>query len=312
MYYCYNCNKSNITKENYCSKCAYCYSCCCCNVPKFFNNKLKFHTPKRTQKKYNKSDRFIAAEIEVAGIKKNKKDVENIVRKWNGNIVEDQSLPQSGFEINTSPAAGDLYVKQVQEICKVLNDAGATIVNRCGLHVHLDARDFNFDDIRRLVMVYAAIEPALFSMVPESRHNIKYALRCADKYENAINGENLSHLQLKQKIVMGTYGRSDTRFRTNRRGAGHGTSRYYALNLHSWFYRGTIECRLFDGTVNSEEIIAIGTMWAIILDFVMRSGDNEILNTINKKMPYESLLAIVKDAPNVVGFVKIRYKKYGK
>src|SRR6478736_7584404 len=106
--------------------------------PKFFNSKLEFHTPGRTQRKLNKSSRFISAEIEVTGIRNNKKLIEETVKKWSGSIVYDGTLPKpDGFEINTAPAAGDLYIKQITDICNKLSRAGAGVNDTCGLHVHI-------------------------------------------------------------------------------------------------------------------------------------------------------------------------------
>ena len=281
--------------------------------PKFFKSKIEFHSPTRSQKKINKSSRFIAAEIEVAGIKDNKKIVENVVRKWNGSIVYDGTLPKpNGFEINTSPAAGDLYVKQISEICDKLAKAGAIVNNTCGLHVHLDARDYNYCDLNRLIKVYAAIEPTLYCMVPPNRRNNAYSIKCGVKLENAIKFSR-SHLELKDAIVTAIYGSPDSvSYRTDKRGAGHGTGRYYALNLHSWFYRGTIECRLFDGTLDKNEIIDWGVLWANILDFAAHSSDDDVSAAMKKDKSYESLVHIVKDNQELRTFIDARYDMYAK
>lgn len=279
--------------------------------PKFFHSKLKFHTPTRTQKKLNASSRFIASEIEVASIKTNKILVESIVRKWNGSIVYDGTLPKpNGFEINTAPAAGDLYIKQITDICDALSKAGATSNNTCGLHVHLDARDYNFCDLRRLIKVYAVIEPTLFLMVPPHRRNCLYSIKCGDKLESAIINK-LSHIQLKEKIVTAVYGSPDSiSYRMDKRGAGHGTGRYYALNLHSWFFRGTIECRLFDGTLDKNEIIDWGVLWANVLDFALHSSDDDISAAMKKEKSYDSLIHIVKDNNELRAFIDARYDMY--
>ncbi len=278
--------------------------------PKFFNSKLEFHVPSRTQKKRNKSSRFISAEIEVTGIRSNKKLIEDTVKKWHGSIVYDGTLPKpDGFEINTAPAAGDLYIKQITDICNKLEKAGASVNGSCGLHVHIDARDFNFADINRLIKIYAAIEPTLFLMVPPHRRNCVYSIKCGDRLENAIKQQQkMSHIQLKEKIVTAVYGSPDSlSYRMDKRGAGHGTGRYYALNLHSWFYRGTIECRLLDGTLDKNEIVDWGVLWANILDFALESSDDAISATIKKEKSYDSLIHIVKDNDELRAFVDARY-----
>ena len=308
-YFCDNCGVRSSTKH-YCFDCDYCKKCCLC-PPKFFNSKLTFHEASTRQRRQNKSQRLISAEIEVASVTGDKKAIEKVVRKWNGNIVRDASLPESGFEINTAPAGGDIYVKQIRDICGKLAKANARISSRCGLHVHLDARDYNFNDLNRLIKVYAAIEPALFSMVPANRHTSKYCIKCGDKLEQSIQN-SYNHLQLKEKVITAVYNEPNSiAYRDTKRGAGPGTGRYYALNLHSWFYRGTIECRLFDGTVDPDEIINWGVMWAKVLDFSLHSSDDEIARVANKNKSRDTLINIVND-DNLAMFIDYRTKLNGK
>jgi hypothetical protein len=310
-YYCDHCDL-NVAESKYCFGCEFCQKCCACNRPKFFRSKLTFYTPTRNQKKINKSSRFISAEIEVSSIKNNKQLIEEVVAEWNGNIVYDGTLPLGGFEINTAPAAGDLYSKQITDICDKLDKAGAMSNDECGLHVHVDARDFNYADLYRLVKIYAAIEPALFSMVPSHRHSSIYTMRCADKLESVIKTEKITHIELKHRIVTAVYGTGNSVYRTDKRGAGHGTGRYYALNLHSWFFRGTVECRLFDGTLDKNEIINWGVLWANILDFTLRSSDDEVSAVMSKQKSLKSLMYIVKGNSELELFIDDRCKKYFK
>ncbi len=299
----------NYSDPSFCIECGYCNSGCCrCNAVRHFTNRLEFHTDAKVNRRVNKSERFISAEIEVAGIKKKAVEVEKIVRKWKGNIVRDGSLPHTGFEINTSPANGDEYIKQVTQICKTLDNAVGSVTDACGLHVHLDARDFNFHDISRLIKVYAAIEPALFNMVPASRRASRFALRCADHYEQALSRDALKeHKAIKEKVVVGTYGEANS---TTRRKRKYDTARYNALNLHSWFYRGTIEYRLFNGTIDASDIINWGMIWANILDFSLESSEDDITRLMNKNKSYESLLKINSHSRRLREFIKNRYEAY--
>ncbi len=71
-------------------------------------------------------------------------------------------------------------------------------------------------------------------------------------------------------------------------------ARYHALNLHSWFYRGTIECRLHTGTVRANKIIAWGKLWANLLDTAMRLRERDIIS--RHATSRELLLSIAPDA----------------
>lgn len=317
MNHCPNCNSLityNIISTPLCSGCGGC-NLCCRHHMKLFNSKLKFHKPTKKQLKNNTSSRFIATEIEVARIRGNEKGLSKTVKGWNGSVVRDGSLPFGGFEINTAPAGGDVFVKQVVEICDELATCKAEVNPQCGLHVHLDARDFNFYDIRRLVKIYSAIEPTLFEMVPASRRLSHYCVRCGDMYTAAIQSGKLPHSKLKEAVVYGVYGdRESTVHRKHKYPDDLRRARYNALNLHSWFYRGTVECRLLEGTVDPNEIVSWGVLWANILDFALHSSDDEVAG-FDKKHSYDHLIEIIdKTTFNgmIQDFIKQRHKLYSK
>ncbi len=245
--------------------------------------------------------------------------VEEAVRSWRGSIVEDGSLPTTGFEINTAPASGDKYSQQINRYCEELHKAGATINTKCGLHVHVDAREFNYYDLRRLARVYAAIEPALFRMVPESRRNSRFAKRCGDEYLDAMRWGKFPYSQVKADILKSTYrlkniDRTAGRDLKKMKKSKYQDARYAALNIHSWFFRGTIECRLFNGTLNAEKIINWGVMWAMILDYVTQHTDE----FVEEKLPltdeasYDNLVSMISSNGAVRDFVKSRYEQYSK
>lgn len=307
-YYCYDCNH-NVSTPNYCITCGSCIGCYCVCHPETHVNKFKmkpkFHIGK--DNKLNASNRFVAVEIEVAGVKCKAKEVEKVVKKWNGSIVRDGSIPITGFEITTAPAAGDLFVKQINEICDKLAEAKAWVNNQCGLHVHIDARDFNFYDIRRLIKVYAEIEPALFLMVPKNRRTSHFCKKCAQNYLIALGDD--SYENVKRDIIVSTYNDTNS---TSRRKHKYDDARYNALNLHSWFYRGTIEFRLFEGNTDTDEIINLGTLWAAIVDYALMTEEKAIIinGLCSNSQSYDNLIEIVKDNNRLKKYITTRYNKY--
>ncbi len=222
-------------------------------------------------RKVNPSGRFIAAEIEVADIGENGMIVTQAVRKWGGGIVRDGSvIGPNPFEINTAPAAGDKYIEEVNEICKALKDANAVINNTCGLHVHVDARDFNFYDIRKLALIYEKIEPALFSIVAPSRRDSRYCKPCGPRYVKDLEN-NIVPKDNEKTLIKNVYGR-DERIATLK-GNKYEDARYSAMNIHSWIYRGTIECRIHQGTASAKKIKMWGVLWAGILDYAFENKE---------------------------------------
>ncbi len=289
---------------------------------KFFESELTFHASKAHERKVNPSRRFIAVEIEVASTAR-ESGIEAAVRKWRGSIVSDGSLPSSGFEINTAPAAGDKFTSQVGDICRALQASAASVNTDCGLHVHVDARDFDYYMIRRLVNVYAEIEPALFAMASKSRQTSTYCIPCGPKYKEMM-ARGLSPYKLaKSKIIQTVYSFDtesmsthpnvgERRYQAERlkelKHSKYYNARYNALNLHSWFHRGTIECRLFNGTVNEEKIACWGMLWATILDYVASHTDKEV--AADMRGTSNEILCKIAQSPRLIAFIKERTEKF--
>lgn len=223
-----------------------------------------FHAADKSQRRINKSARFAALEIEVAQASPGSA-IDAIARKWNASIVEDGSLPSTGFEINTAPAAGDVLLDQISDWAESLRTQNASADRSCGLHVHVDARDFSHYDIRHLILLYELIEPALFSMVPTWRRHSSYCYPCGTLYGNAVRNGRVPKLN-KKLLVNGIYGTGTSDRQVQRaiqeaKYSKYASERYHALNIHSWFYRGTVELRLPAGTVNKTALRS----WALLM-----------------------------------------------
>ena len=189
----------------------------------------------------------------------------------------------------------------VSDLCDALSDDGVSVSKDCGYHVHVDARDFDFYAVQRLIEVYARIEDALFSIVAPSRRDNHYCERCGERYlrNSALGGDPAD------KFAKAIYGQSadDSVVQIAKRTKYH-DARYAALNLHSWNFRGTVECRLHQGTVHARNVASWSVLWAGILDFAKHSGAATL-----PADSYAALLAIAP-TPDVRDWVESRRAKF--
>lgn len=222
----------------------------------------------------NPSRRFIACELEVHSLEVPRARLtDEVCRKWSHSVVGDGSIESSrGFEINTAPAQGDRFIEMIEELCGALNKEKARVTQRCGYHVHVDARDFNFWDVRRLCLLYKKIEGALFECVSHSRRTNNFCVACSDSLGPIANDSRAP----KRGYVASLYNTTNMRQLQEMKSDKYAQCRYWALNLHSWNYRGTIESRLHQGTTNARKVWAWGVLWAGILDFVVRTPESAI------------------------------------
>lgn len=318
---CTRCPSCNTTiNRRSCQRERVCLACCTCPLDETATSQEVRHisihkqphylVKTRLERKTNPLTRLVAVEIEVAGVRgRAPHRVTDICKKWGANIVGDGSLPSYGFEINTAPAAGDHWIKEISEITDVLQSQYAFANERCGLHCHVDAGDFRFFDMRRLLFLYEKIEPALFSMIPAARRTNNYCRPCGPKYSKDLLGDKLPK-STKNEIFKGLYGQ-DKKIAHKRRANRYDETRYNAFNLHSWFYRKTTEYRMHHGTVDTQEIINWGMLLAGVLDFALRSSERNIIDLSASTMKErKSILKLCAPTPGIVEFIEAEFERY--
>lgn len=273
---CTRCSSCGKTRLGLCGTCGRC-PICCEHRPRVVRFKhegdLPFHDDAEGLRRGALPARYISAEIEAAGARKSGR-VAWTVRKWGGSIVRDGSLPDDGFEINTAPARGGAWDRQVREICSALREVRAFTDDSCGLHLHVDARDLHYWDIRRFMRLWIRLESGFYRAVAPERDGNDFCRRTARHFGRILSGERgfavkakgggKSSSRFRRAMADVLYGRIDTR---GVRGDKHASpSHYWGCNLHSWMMRGTIEFRMHEGTLNPLEIIRWGRLCAAAVE----------------------------------------------
>src|SRR3990167_5914932 len=166
---CERCGSRYAHVDDICGECARCFDNCGCTCGRieFFDMPFVKYSG-RTYPPESPFARLVSVEIEAIA-SDHMTATPKAVRKWNGSIVKDGSLNEGGFEINVSPASGDMLVGEFKEICAALDSDDAKVDDSCGLHCHVDATDMSWWTIRQLVRLYAKLEDALFSIVAPRR-----------------------------------------------------------------------------------------------------------------------------------------------
>jgi hypothetical protein len=183
-------------------------------------------------------------------------------RKHDAVLDSDGSLPDRGFELITNPHSGDLFSKLITSLDSVLSFC--EVDERCGYHVHVDTRDHATEDLRKLALLYAACEEGLFGLVKSYRTGHMYSNTCGIQFVGAME-QGKDWKQGLHKLLY--------RSRTRKAIAAakkdkHGGVRYNALNLHSHFFRRSVEFRHHHGTKGPVTIYN----WALICGWLVESA----------------------------------------
>jgi hypothetical protein len=314
-------------------------------------NKLQFHNSifGKGEFKLNPLRRHISVEMEVNRYQSlSSKDINATLRRWKDSVVRDGSIGDGGFEINTMPTNGDLFLKHISELCDGLAKIEAGCDNRCGLHVHINVKGnplynkdgsilkdkdgnqmfdtrfaYNHYDLRRLVLLYHKVEPALYALCHPTRLTGRYSQICGDFYLNKHATPKEFRKQITDKLYRnnndGDGGFQESPRTIIRRNPETGereripvnpsdhrvlgqrlkekkkhkyeTVRYKSLNLHSYFMRGTVEFRHKEGTVDYSEVINWSLICGNLVEQSSKIGERDILALSSD--PREALLAVI-------------------
>ena len=164
--------------------------------------------------------------------------LEKWAHAWDASIHSDGSC---GWEGVTAPAAGNYLIRQIGELFTALNFAGATFDRQCGVHVHVDARDFDWTDMLRLCKVYAHVEPALFIMAGQYRMSSQWCRPVGARMKAALavpaghrRGELLRQLFACSDDFKGYTRERATEYHNKGRVRKKHAARYAALNIMPW------------------------------------------------------------------------------
>jgi len=127
------------------------------------------------------TDDRVGVEVELEGITQSTRGLTREVDpRWK--VVEDGSLRNYGREfVFKEPMFGTDVVETIDSLQDTFdnNDIEPLCSNRCSVHVHLDVRDLEYEQLLSLVVVYLLCEPYFFAVGGEERRHNMYSMPLA-------------------------------------------------------------------------------------------------------------------------------------
>lgn len=140
-------------------------------------------------------------------------------------------------------------IETLQELIRKLRKAGAVSDSefQCGIHVHIGAKNHTPNTLKNLVNLMAAKEDLIYKSLEIDPQRVRWCKKVNENLIETINKKKPKTLEQLEDIWYSGYG-------VENRDRHYHTSRYHGLNLHSTFTKGTIEFRLFNGTLHAGKI----------------------------------------------------------
>lgn len=249
--------------------------------------------------------RNMGLELEIGHLESDRSRFDEYYGQWH----RDSSVEPSGMEFVTNPLVGDKLLQFTSEFLEYLKVYKGRVNNTCGLHVHVDARDFDYYDIAKLIVVWSKIENDVYRLCNTKRSGSDYCWMLFRPLEgiegrkpwisnyivHSLNKPWIKLQDLKALVLEAVYrhkitwptSKTDTAmqgleyiknlYRSKYLNHGYRPAdnygrlwnpRYAGLNLHSWFYRNTIEFRMKEGTLDFDEIISWAVLCGSIIELV--------------------------------------------
>ena len=227
----------------------FCNSCAEENL----NNRLyetyrNYSTPKPIIQKNNGINRHISIESEVITQFDDVDEyMDNEGTPKGFDIVSDGSLSGGGIELkHYKPVIGDDIRRTILGLEHHHENAENYIDESCGIHVHFNARDFRFKELKALCIIMNHIDDYIIESLPIERRDSDYAKRFLASYNDIRECRNLVELaNWYYKVV------NNSAINTDK----YNQARYIGTNLHARFYHGTIEFRYHEGSIEATPIV---------------------------------------------------------
>lgn len=177
---------------------------------------------------YNCTREKLASELRAAGIDVAVEGYNHTTRNhWK--LVTDASLTGNNtFELVSPVLEGETGLKELEKVCWVLEFCDVKVNDSCGLHIHMDAADFDLQTWKNLALSYKHLERVIDSFMPQSRRQNYYC--------KGLSSISASDIQEAQSIA-------DLQ-------AAFGNNRYRKVNLEAYARHRTVEFRQHSGTTN--------------------------------------------------------------
>ena len=138
---------------------------------------------------------------------------------------------------------------KLQECVRQVRHAGAKANSSCGIHVHVDAANHNRQSLKNLIGIMYSKEDILFKALNVNEARVqRWCQKVREPMLEKIR--KLPTTTSMERLKREWYGGNDGSYEH------YNWTRYYALNLHSVFYRGTLEWRCFESTLHAGKVRA--------------------------------------------------------
>ena len=185
-------------------------------------------------------------------------------REWKA--ARDSSIVTTKKENGVQVSASDLYscevvtpilqyedIEDLQKIVRALVAAGAVANNSCGIHVHVDGANHTPQSLTRLMNFAIGRQDLFYEALQITNRESSWCHKMSSQLLKAMKSNtNMT----KRELQAIWYSRANDGYTGGISDYHYNSTRYHGINLHAFFTKGTVECRLFNSTTHAGKIKA--------------------------------------------------------
>jgi hypothetical protein len=170
-------------------------------------------------------------------------------RVWR--VVADSSLSNVTPELRAevvSPVLTYNDLHTLQEVVRAIRRCGAAVDEKCGMHIHVDASAFDGRTLANLAKMVNKQEELILTALGVSEERLR-------RYTKPMSPDFIAKIESKRPRTKEQMNRIWYGYENNHPNH-YDQTRYYGVNFHNVWYRGTIEFRWFGSTLHAGKVKA--------------------------------------------------------
>ena len=141
----------------------------------------------------------------------------------------------------------------LQTIVRKFKEKGGVVNDSCGIHVHVDGANHNVNSLKNLVNFMYSRQDIIYEALAIGERKDRWCRPICRELRQSIRKQASPTMASTERIW---YSKANDHYTGGIDHQHYNHTRYHALNLHSFFSKGTVEFRLFNSTLHAGKVKA--------------------------------------------------------
>lgn len=190
-------------------------------------------------------------------------------------------LDEYKVEFVTPPLDYD-DIETLQTIIRKFRELGGMPHSSCGIHIHVDGANHTANSLRRLVNFFCSRQEIIFDALSVGARKNQWCKPISGQLLKTLKKEKNLNNNDVEKIW---YSSVNDSYNGGIDHSHYNETRYHALNLHSFFQKGTVEFRLFNSTLHAGKIKAYIQFVLALSAWSIEASDKIIFRSMDGYTP---------------------------